>query len=438
MKKILRTLGRGVHAPHHKNTAALQTVTMPLPEKLYLVMQQSIGAPCLPTVKKGDTVDVGTVVGKAQGFVGADIHSGASGKVLGIEKLLNPAGAFVDAVVIEPDGQQTIDPAVLPPAVRDRESFLAAVRACGLVGLGGAGFPTAVKLSPKDPDAIHTLIINAAECEPYITADDREMLECGDSVLSGIAAVQKYLNIPKAVVAIERNKPEATELMFSLTKGDAAVSVFPLPANYPQGAEKVLIQTVTGREVPDAGGLPADVGVLVLNVTTVSAIGKYLATGMPLMTKRLTVDGGAVAEPRNVEVVIGTPIADVLEFCGGLKGQPEKIVLGGPMMGTAMADTSYPTVKANNAILALTKKQTQLSLPGPCIRCARCIMACPVNLSPIELTEAYEKEDLELLGKLHADVCMGCGVCSYVCPAKRLLSPGTTLARQFYLKGVKK
>ncbi len=438
MLNRLRRRGRGVHPHPGKSTAELATVTMPLPEKLYLVMQQNIGAPCEPVVQKGDTVCVGTVVGKAKGFVGADIHSGVSGTVLGVEELVLPQGGMVQAVVIAADGQQNIDPGVAPPAVRDRESFIAAVRACGLVGLGGAGFPTGVKLAPKNPDALDTLIINAAECEPYITADNREMLENGDTVISGIMAVKKYLNIPRAVIAIERNKPEAMDLMFSLTRGDPSLEVLPLPARYPQGAEKVLIETVTGREVPANGGLPADVGVLVLNVTTISAIGKYLASGLPLMTKRLTVDGGAVVEPKNVEVIIGTPLADVIDFCGGTKSQPAKILVGGPMMGVAMVDTAYPVTKQNNAILTLTKEEAALPEPQPCIRCGKCVQACPVCLSPVEISEAYEAHDVQALVGLNAQVCMACGVCSYVCPAKRLLSPATALARGLAMKEAKK
>ncbi|MDL2219326.1 electron transport complex subunit RsxC [Ruminococcaceae bacterium OttesenSCG-928-O06] len=437
MLQKLRTMGKGAHVPHRKGTDELATVTMPLPPKVVMVMQQHIGAPCLPSVNKGDEVFVGTVVGKAQGFVGADIHSSVSGKVTGIEQVMMPGGALMDAVVIEPDGQQTIAPEITPPAVRDRESFLAAVRAAGLVGLGGAGFPTAVKLQPKDLDAIDTLLINAAECEPYITVDNREMLECGDTVLSGIMAVKKYLEIQKVYIGIERNKPAAMDLMFSLTKGDPDLEVVALPARYPQGAEKVLIETVTGREVPNTG-LPADIGVLVLNVTTVSAIGKYLASGLPLMTKRLTVDGGAVVEPKNVEVPIGTPIENVIEFCGGFKTQPTKVLCGGPMMGFAMTDLSFPILKQNNAILALTAAETDISVDTPCIRCGRCIGACPVRLSPIEIAEAYDAKNIEMLGKLHAEVCMGCGVCSYVCPAKRLLAPKTTLARLLYLKEANK
>ncbi len=437
MLSKLRSWGRGTTVPHHKSTTNMTTVTMPLPEKVYLSMQQHIGAPSVPTVKKGDTVYVGTVVGKAGGFVGADIHSSVSGTVVSVEPVTTHTGNIADCVIVEPDGQQTIDASIVPPTVRDKETFLAAIKACGLVGLGGAGFPSSVKLAPKNPEKIDTLVINAAECEPYITSDNREIIECSDSILSGIMACKKYLNIPKVIIGIERNKPEAMDLLFSLTAGDPELEVCPLPAHYPQGAEKVLIQTATSREVP-GNGLPADIGVLVLNVTTVSAIGKYLASGIPLISKRLTVDGGCIANPQNVEVPIGTPVKDVVAFCGGFTVAPSKILMGGPMMGVALIDTSVPIVKQNNAILALTEKESLFPTQTPCIRCGRCVMSCPVNLSPIEIKEAYDKQEIEVLQDLHAEVCMGCGVCSYVCPAKIPLSPVTTLSRQLVIKQARK
>ena len=291
--------------PHEKGTSNLETVAMPLPSKIVLSMGQHIGAPAAPAVAKGDQVYVGTVVGKAGGFVSADIHSGVSGTVTEITTITAPNGAAQQAVVITPDGQQTVDPSIAPPQVTDMKSFVDAVRASGLVGLGGAGFPTAVKLSPKNLDEIDMLVINGAECEPYITSDNRCFIEDTHHVLNGIKQVMKYLNIAKCVIGIEGNKPEAIAKMKSAID-DPAIEVKTLPCRYPQGAEKVLIETCTGREVPFPG-LPSDVGVIVMNVTSVAFVSKYLETGMPLTTKRLTVDGDIVKQPKNVEVIIGTP-----------------------------------------------------------------------------------------------------------------------------------
>ncbi|MFV0412317.1 MAG: electron transport complex subunit RsxC [Oscillospiraceae bacterium] len=436
MLKKLKREARGVEIPSRKITASLATVPMPIPKKIVLLMKQHIGAPCVPVVAKGDLVEVGTLVGKAQGL-GADIHSGVSGKVSKISKITTAENQLVEAVEIVADGRQTIAASVLPPIVRDRESFLEAVRASGIVGLGGAGFPTAVKLNPPKGTKVDTLIINAAECEPYITSDDREMLECGNFILSGITTARKYLDIERVIIAIERNKPDATELMFSLTKGDPGLVVAPLDTNYPQGAEKVLIETVTGRLVPE-DKIPADVGVIMMNVATVSAIGKYLASGMPLVTRRITVDGGAVVEPKNVEAIVGTPVADVIDFCGGYKTPPAKLITGGPLMGVALATDAYPVVKVNNAILAFARREAALPLPEPCMRCGRCVYACPMGLSPIEICEAYELEDMDMLERLSSNICISCGVCSYVCPAKRLVSQTCTQAKQYYQRGAVK
>lgn len=415
----------GVHLPHHKEAAAVPTERMPLPPEIVLPMGQHIGAPCQPAVQKGDHVDVGTLVGRAGGFVSADIYSGVSGTVIKVDPIYYNVPATV--VVIQPDGQQTVASSVRPPEVTDRAGFLQAVRDCGLVGLGGAGFPTAVKLDPKNLREIDTLIVNAAECEPYLCADHREMLECPDDIIAGIEAILRYLELPRCVIAIESNKPDAIALMRDKTARLERVSVQVLPSTYPQGAEKVLIRSVTGRELP-RGALPADAGVIVDNVTTVSAIGRFLRTGMPLTTRRLTVTGDVFERPRNLEVVIGTLIGAVVDYCRPVK-EPRKIITGGPMMGVSQMDVNYPITRQNNGLLVFSGDAANQLKPGPCIRCGRCVRACPAGLSPVEIHDAYHRFDVDEIFRLDADLCMGCGSCSYICPAKRPLTQAATLAR---------
>ena len=426
----------GVHPAEHKE-ATEQKPIQPLanaPAQVVIPMSMHIGAPCKPVVQKGDTVTVGQMIGATAGL-GAPIHASVSGTVVAVEPRPGTGGVPTLSVVIENDFQNTLSPDCKPRENADAltsQEIIDIIRDAGCTGMGGAGFPTAVKLSPKDLSAIDTLVINGAECEPYITSDNREFLECSESVMRGIAAVKQHLGIKKVVIGIERNKPEAIDLMFSLVKNDPDYSVMPLQSRYPQGAEKVLIEKTTGREVP-RGGLPADAGVIVLNVTTVSTLGKYLATGMPLTTKRLTVDGDAIGEAKNVEVVIGTPIGDVLDFCG-VKDDVSKILMGGPMMGTAVADPAFPVLKQNNALVAFGPAAAALPAPGPCIRCGNCINACPMGLSPVEIAGAYTKNDGEMLDKLMVDLCIGCGTCSYVCPAKRPVTQTMNLAKAVWQK----
>ncbi|MGI6264036.1 MAG: electron transport complex subunit RsxC [Acutalibacteraceae bacterium] len=423
----------GAHVPHFKNTADSETVVMPPPEKILLPMSQHIGAPCMPTVKIGDEVAVGQIVGDSNQAVSAPIHSGVSGTVTGMPMLMLPGGRTVQALEITSDGQQRMDESVAPPKVENREDFLAAVRACGLVGLGGAGFPTHIKLNPPDIDAIDTLIINAAECEPYITADYRECMENSWDIVSGVQTVMEFLAVRRVVIGIEKNKPaaiaELSHIAASVTKPGREVTVKSLPARYPQGAEKVLIATCTGRRVPP-GKLPADVGCVVMNVTSVAVLSRYLKTGLPLIHKRLTVDGSAVAEPKNVLVTIGTPIKDVIAFCGGYKEPPQKILMGGPMMGLALMDDELPVLKQNNAILALGEKDAKTHPITACIRCGRCVAACPMRLLPTEIARAYNAGDIDALRQLNVATCMECGCCTYSCPAHRPIVQTMRMAKE--------
>jgi electron transport complex protein RnfC len=322
------------------------------------------------------------------------------------------------AVVIDTDGQQTIDPAIKPPVVTSKQEFIEAVKNSGLVGLGGAGFPAHIKLNPKDK--IEYLCINAAECEPYITADVREIMENYENVLYGIREVMKYVEIPKALIGIEDNKPEAIQLMKEQTAGDSSIEVVTLPSRYPQGAEKVLIEQCTGRQVPP-GKLPSDVGCIVMNVASAGFLGGYLKTGLPLTTKRVTVDGSAVNEAKNVRVYIGSPVKDIIAFCGGYKGTPAKLISGGPMMGTALMTDEFPVLKQNNAFLVFDEKDAKTMEPTACISCGRCVNACPMNLMPTKLESATIYKNADMLKEFNVMTCMECGCCSFVCPANRKL-----------------
>ncbi|MBO7217862.1 MAG: electron transport complex subunit RsxC, partial [Clostridia bacterium] len=330
-------------------------------------------------------------------------------------------------VTIKSDGLMTMDESITPPDVHDYDSFIKAVRDSGAVGLGGAGFPTAVKLDVKDPSRIESVVINGAECEPYITSDTRTMIDEADLVREGIELLKKYLGVKKFVIGIEKNKPEAIKSMKAL-ESDPDVSVKVLPSMYPQGGEKVLTFHAVGKVVPE-GKLPIDVGCIVINVTTLSFIAKYVKTGIPLVEKVVTVDGGAVSEPKNVIVPLGTPLLEVFNFCGGFKEDPVKVLYGGPMMGLSVKDINSPVLKNNNAILAFNAKEGHLPPPTPCIRCGRCVRACPLGLMPLDFARAYTLRDYELLEARHINLCMECGCCSYVCPAHRPLVEDNKLAK---------
>lgn len=421
-KHPFRTQG-GARVPHRKNTSDKKSIIMPSPSQVVIPMSQHIGAPCKVQVAVGDTVYVGTVIGDCDAFVCAPIHSSVSGTVKSITKLTMPSGAAVDAVVIESDGKDTADPELKPPVVENLQDFLKAVRASGLVGLGGAGFPAHVKLNVPADKEIDTLIINCAECEPYITSDNREIIENSWAVMSGVYSVLELLGIERVIIGVENNKPEAIRILTEIADNgkydpEDRVRVLPLKASYPQGAEKVLIKACTGREVP-AGKLPADAGCIVMNVTSVAFLSDYLKTGMPLTKKRITVDGSAIKEPQNVIVPIGTAINEVVEFCGGYKEEPRKLLMGGPMMGIALIDDTLPVLKQNNAILAFDEKEARLSEPTDCIRCGRCVSACPMRLMPTRLCADVKLKDYDAMQKHQIMTCMECGSCAFSCPAHR-------------------
>ena len=419
MKKL-----NGIGLKHRKNTENSQTVEYPLPAKVRIPMSMHMGAPCQPTVKVGDTVSVGQKIGDSDAPFSAPIHSGVSGKVIAVSDYRNAMGAVCKAVEVETDGLQTVSDEVKPPEVTDKDSFIKAVRESGACGLGGAGFPTHIKLNPKTP--IDTLIINAAECEPYITADYREMIECPEDIIGGINMVKSRLGIKTAKLAIEANKPEAIKNFTEMAKNDDTIDIITLPSSYPQGAEKVIIYNSTGRIVEE-GQLPSDQGVIVINVSTIAFLYRYMQTGMPLVTRRLTVDGNAVGEPKNVRAVIGTSFRELLEFCKTDIDAVKKLIGGGPMMGMSIPDMDMPVVKTSNALLAIKTYDERKT--SNCIRCGRCVRVCPMGLMPADIDRAYKIKNIEELKTLKVMLCMNCGSCTYVCPANRKLAETNQLAK---------
>ena len=418
----------GIHVPHRKSTADQSATRLTDVKAVTIPMQMHIGAPAIPTVKVGDLVQVGTLIGEGTGVVSAPIHSSVSGKVLKITDHLISAGHTVPAIVIESDGQMTPCDSLQAPTVNTREELVEAIRSSGVVGLGGAGFPTHVKFRVQ-PEQIEELIINGAECEPYITSDSLTMTERADDMEYALRALQKHFSIKRIIIGIEGNKKKAIASMKAMAQGMEGVEVKILPQIYPQGGEKVLIYQATKKAVP-AGKLPIDVGCIVCNCTTVAAIGSYLKTGMPLVEKCVTVDGGSVKEPQNLIVPIGTSLEDVFAFCGGLTQPPKKVLYGGPMMGVTVPSLSAPVLKSTNAVLALTPKEAWLPKTSACIRCGACTNTCPFGLAPAQILLAYKKKDTEMLKKLSVDTCMLCGCCSFTCPANRPLVQTNSLSKQ--------
>ena len=419
MKKL-----RGIKLNHRKNTENSATVDFPLPASVKIPMSMTMGAPCKPLVKKGDEVKVGQKIGDSDAPFSAPVHSGVSGKVSAVTEYRTAAGAVCQAIEIETDGSQTVSEEVKPPEVTDKAGFIKAVRESGACGLGGAGFPTHIKLATKSP--IDTLIINAAECEPYITSDYREMIESPEDIIGGIRLVKESLGIAKAKLAIEANKPEAIKNFTEMAQNDDTIDIVTLPSSYPQGAEKVIIYNCTGRIVKE-GELPSDEGVIVMNVSTAAFLYRYFKTGMPLVTRRLTVDGNAVGEPKNIRTVIGTSFREILEFCKTDIDSVRKLIGGGPMMGMSIPDMDMPVVKTSNALLAFRTYDERVT--SACIRCSRCVRVCPFSLMPADIERAYRIKNIEELTKLKVNLCMNCGCCTYVCPANRKLAEINQLAK---------
>ncbi|MBR5047788.1 MAG: electron transport complex subunit RsxC [Eubacterium sp.] len=425
----LLTFKGGLHPYDGKELSKDKAIREYLPQgEMVYPLSQHIGAPAVACVKKGDNVLVGQKIAEAGGFVSANIFSSVSGKVLKIEPRLTVSGNKVNSIVIENDGfyRQT---EFHPVEVRTKENILAAVKEAGIVGLGGAGFPTHVKLSPREPEKIDYIIVNAAECEPYITADYRQMMETPEDLISGLNIVLSMFPEAKGVIGIEDNKPEAIKKLTQMCEKEDRIEVAALKTKYPQGAERSLIFAVTGRAI-NSSMLPADAGCIVDNVATVIAIHEAVTMGKPLYERVVTVTGDAISEPGNFKVKSGTNAAELAEAAGGFKAQPEKIISGGPMMGMALSSLDVPCQKAFSSLLCFTKDEVAACQPSNCIRCGRCISVCPAGLMPTRLSEIADRGDFELFDQLNGCECVECGCCSYICPAKRRLTQSMKTGRR--------
>ena len=406
---------------------------MPEPQKIVLPMVQHIGAPCEPLVKEGDIVSAGQKIAGTEKFVSAPIHASISGRVTAIKPLSHPIGIEVSSIVIEKDTENSNTADTAPQSdssfqsqdknfdlnTLDQKQIRSAIQEAGIVGLGGAAFPTHVKLSPPEAKQIDTIILNGCECEPYLTADHRTMLEYPDECIQGLKIIMKAVGAARGYIGIEMNKPDAIKVMREKlgNSEDFNISVIGLKVKYPQGAEKMLIKAVLNRDVP-AGGLPMDVGTVVSNVGTAVAVTQAVIQGRALTKRVVAVTGSGIKEPANVLVPIGTLFREVIDFCGGLTPDAGKVIMGGPMMGISQHTLDVPVVKATSGILVLNKKDAVLDQETACIRCARCVDHCPMGLLPVELGRMVKGEKWDRLAEYNLKDCVECGCCAYLCPSK--------------------
>lgn len=432
---MFRTFKGGIHPPDKKGlTSERGFSNFSIPQKCRIPLQQHIGAPANPVVAVGDIVAEGQVIGEAQGFISANVHASIPGKVIEIIKA-DTVYQKQNVIVIEADGAFSASASASQADdwnAFTREQLLDRVRAAGIVGMGGAAFPTAVKLSPPPEKKIDFLVINGAECEPYLTVDDQLMRTYPAEIVEGSLIAAKILGISRIYIGIEDNKTAAVKAMkqaAASVKGGAEIIVSSLRTKYPQGAEKQLIYSLTSRRVPH-GALPMDVGVVVQNVGTVYAIRDAVLFEKPLFERFVTVSGAMIAQPGNYRVRIGTTINDIINECGGLKGVPSKIVIGGPMFGTAVFSTDVPVVKGTSGILFLSEDETDTSGYKPCVRCGKCVVACPTRLIACDIANAVEHDRLDIAAKHNPHDCILCGACSYVCPSKRPVTHFIKIARQ--------
>jgi electron transport complex protein RnfC len=414
----------GAKIAHQKHlTAGKPIEPLPMPQRLYLHTRQHLGAPAVPVVAKGDRVGKGQLIAEARVFVSAPVHAPTSGVILDVTEHRHPTLGKGTAIVLEPDGEDTWCDGI--PNERDwkamtPDAICERVRDGGLVGLGGASFPTHVKLTPPSGTRIETVLINGAECEPYLTSDDAAMRARPEDVVIGLEIILKAVGARDAAIGIERNKPEALAALTAAAERLPSCRVVSLPTRYPQGAERSLIQAILGKWVP-AGKLPMAVGVVVQNAATTIALADAVTRGLPLLDRVVTVSGLAVRQPRNVRTPLGATWTDLLEFCGGTTAELARLIMGGPMMGIAQNHFDTPVVKATSGLLALTRSDIARPETGPCIRCGSCVEACPMGLAPLDFTIYARERDWEAAEQARTLECVECGSCEYSCPANRPL-----------------
>ncbi len=419
--KLFKIRG-GIHPEDRKLLSAEEPITdLPLPPLLHIPLQQHIGAPATPAVRRGRQVAKGQLLAHNQGQLSAPVHAPTSGRIVGIGSFPahHASGLNVRTISLQPDGEDRWSDAiegVADPFALTPEEIAARVSAAGIVGMGGATFPSAVKLNLRQRYRLHTLVINGAECEPYLTCDDRLMREQAAAVIDGIQIMAYALGVSAVLIGIENNKPDAQRAMEQAARPYARIRVVHLPTRYPMGSEKHLVQTLIGRETP-ARGLTADVGVVVHNPATAFAVHEALRYGRPLVSRVMTITGGAIRRPGNVRVPLGTPLQYLIDHCGGFRVEPARLISGGPMMGQPLPSTRVPAVKGSNGLLALSADESKRGEAKPCIRCTNCVRACPCGLLPLEMAARARTGDLEGVADLGLMDCIGCGSCAYVCPS---------------------